>query len=45
MIKFLKNLINKIEKENSKSFGAGRLDCCDLNKSNNSKRKTVNMNK
>lgn len=30
----LKKLIDKIGKENNKSFGNKRIDCCDLNKKN-----------
>lgn len=29
---FFKRLLNKIIKENRKSFGSQKLDCCDLNK-------------
>ncbi|GAA0730163.1 hypothetical protein GCM10008905_31120 [Clostridium malenominatum] len=35
MKKFLKDFIKKIADQNSKTFGNGKLDCCDLNKSNN----------
>lgn len=45
MIKFLKNLIKKIEEENNKSFGSGKLDCCDMNKLSNTNKKTINKNK
>lgn len=49
MIKFLKNyfknFIKKIAEENDKSFGNGKLDCCDLNKSNNAIKKTNTENK
>ncbi|WP_251859996.1 LDCC motif putative metal-binding protein [Clostridium sp. Marseille-Q2269] len=44
MIKLLKNFLKKLEQENSKSLGSGKLDCCDLNKSNNNT-KNVNKNK
>jgi hypothetical protein len=45
MLKFLKNLIKKIEEENNKSFGNGRLDCCGLNKPSNVAKKPENKNK
>lgn len=45
MLKFLKNLIEKLAEENTKTFGTGRLDCCDLNKSNNISKKVDNKNK
>lgn len=35
MKNFIKNLINRVAAENEKSFGNGKLDCCDLNKLNN----------
>jgi hypothetical protein len=35
MKKFLKNLIRRMAAENEKTFGTGKLDCCDLNKSSN----------
>lgn len=35
MFKFIKNWLDRLAKENEKSFGTGRLDCCDLNKPNN----------
>ncbi|MDU7252981.1 MAG: LDCC motif putative metal-binding protein [Clostridium sp.] len=44
MFKFLRNFLQKLEQKNSKSFGNSKLDCCDLNKSNNS-RKTNNKKK
>lgn len=44
MFKILKNFLKKLEEENSKSFGNGKLDCCDLNKSNNTNKKTNNKN-
>ncbi|RUT56624.1 hypothetical protein C1148_16175 [Clostridium botulinum] len=43
MFKFLK-ISKKLEQQNSKSFGNNKLDCCDLNKSNNN-RKTDNKSK
>ena len=33
MFKFIKKFLDKLAEENEKSFGSGRLDCCDLNKS------------
>ncbi|WP_313344072.1 LDCC motif putative metal-binding protein [Sedimentibacter sp.] len=35
MFKFIKNWLDRLAKENEKSFGSGRLDCCDLNKPKN----------
>jgi hypothetical protein len=39
MFKRIKSAINKfledLAKENKQSFGSGRMDCCNLNKSNN----------
>jgi len=31
---YFKKAIKKMAKENEKSFGKGKVDCCDLNKSN-----------
>lgn len=45
MKNFFKNLIKKIADQNSKSFGNGKLDCCDLNKSNNGAKRTDTNNK
>lgn len=42
---YFKNSIKKMAEENEKSFGKGKLDCCDLNKSNNAIKKTNNENK
>jgi len=42
---FFKNLIKKIADQNNKSFGNGKLDCCDLNKSNNGAKETDTNNK
>ncbi|WP_347564530.1 LDCC motif putative metal-binding protein [Clostridium botulinum] len=44
MFKCLKKFLQKLEQENGKSFGNNKLDCCDLNKSNNN-RKTDNKSK
>lgn len=41
---YFKNFFKKIAEENNKSFGNGKLDCCDLNKSNNGEKKD-NTNK
>ncbi len=35
MFNFIKNWLNRLAKENEKSFGNSRLDCCNLNKSKN----------
>ncbi|HSR05388.1 MAG TPA: LDCC motif putative metal-binding protein [Proteiniclasticum sp.] len=32
MIKWWKNLIERLAESNRKEFGSKRLDCCDLNK-------------
>ncbi|WP_341877934.1 LDCC motif putative metal-binding protein [Defluviitalea saccharophila] len=45
MIKLLKKFIKNLAEENSKTFGNNRLDCCDLNKSNNSNNKKSEKNK
>lgn len=45
MLKFLKNFLKKLEEANSKSFGNGRLDCCELNKPNNISSKPDNGKK
>ncbi len=42
MFKFIKNWLNRLAKENEKSFGTGRMDCCDLNKQNNTKQTATN---
>lgn len=39
MFKFINNFLKKIEEQNSKSFGSGKLDCCDLNKSKDASKK------
>ncbi|NLN59077.1 MAG: hypothetical protein GX151_14435 [Gammaproteobacteria bacterium] len=35
MFKFVKSWLDRLAKENEKSFENGRLDCCDLNKPKN----------
>ncbi|MEW9093488.1 MAG: LDCC motif putative metal-binding protein [Clostridiaceae bacterium] len=45
MKKFLKDFIKKIADQNSKTFGDGKLDCCDLNKTNNTNNKANDKNK
>ena len=42
MLKFLKDFLKKIEEQNNKSFGKNKLDCCDLNKKNNTERNINN---
>lgn len=32
MFKFIKNWLDRLAEENKKTFGAARMDCCDLNK-------------
>lgn len=44
MFKFIKNWLDRLAKENEKSFGGGRLDCCDLNKPKNSNTQAVANN-
>ncbi|WP_425449014.1 LDCC motif putative metal-binding protein [Dethiothermospora halolimnae] len=36
MKKWFKNLLKKIEQQNKKSFGSGKMDCCELNQQSNS---------
>lgn len=40
MFKFIKDWLDRLAKENEKSFGNDRLDCCDLNKQKNTKMQT-----
>lgn len=35
MFKFIKNWLDRLGEENKKTFGTGRMDCCDLNKPKN----------
>ncbi|MEL7647621.1 MAG: LDCC motif putative metal-binding protein [Sedimentibacter sp.] len=35
MFNLIKDWLDRLAKENEKSFGNGRLDCCDLNKTKN----------
>ena len=42
MFKFIKDWLERLAKENEKSFGNGRLDCCDLNKPKNTNTQTSN---
>lgn len=42
MFKFIKNWLDRLAKENEKSFGSGRLDCCDLNKTKSTTTQTSN---
>ena len=37
MKNIIKNWLEKMAKANEESFGTGRLDCCELNKSSNFK--------
>jgi len=41
MFKFIENFLKKIEEENNKSFGNGKLNCCDLNKGKSTVKNTV----
>jgi hypothetical protein len=42
MFKFIKNWLDRLAEENEKSFGNGKLDCCNLNKSTKSSSKNDN---
>ena len=44
MFNFIKNWLDRLAKENEKSFGDGRLDCCDLNKPKNTNNQAANSN-
>ena len=35
MLKAIKRFIDRLAKSNEETFGNQRLDCCDLNRSNN----------
>lgn len=39
MLKFIEKFLKKIEDQNKKSFGEGKLDCCDLNKKDDAEKK------
>lgn len=42
MFKFIEKWLDRLAKENEKSFGNGRLDCCDFNKPKNKNTQTSN---
>lgn len=42
MLKFIKNFLKRLEDANSKSFGDGKLDCCNVNKMNNKQNNNKN---
>lgn len=44
MFKFIKDWLDRLAEENEKSFGTDRLDCCDLNKQNNTNTQTSAKN-
>jgi hypothetical protein len=44
MFKFIKSWLDRLTKENEKSFGNGKLDCCSLNHSKNPNSKTNSIN-
>lgn len=44
MFKFIKNWLDRLAKENEKSFGKERLDCCDLSKPKNKNTQTATSN-
>lgn len=37
---YFKKSVKKMAEENDKTFGNGKLDCCDLNKTNNGAKNT-----
>jgi hypothetical protein len=39
MKKWFRNLLKRIEEANKKNFGAERMDCCNINKERNQKKK------
>lgn len=41
MFKFIEKWLKNLGEQNKKSFGTSKLDCCDLNRQNN----TVKVNK
>lgn len=44
MFKFIKNWLNRLAKENEKTFGTGRMDCCDINKPKNTNMQAASNN-
>lgn len=42
---YFKRAVKKMAQENEKSFGNGKLDCCGLNKPNNTAKKPNNQSK
>lgn len=42
---YFKKSIKKMADENSKTFGNGKMDCCDLNRANNAVKKSNNGGK
>lgn len=42
---YFKKSIKKMAEENSKTFGNGKMDCCDLNKASNAVKKQNNSGK
>ena len=44
MFKFIKNWLNRLADENKKTFGTGRMDCCEINKPKNTERQTTTNN-
>lgn len=45
MFKFIKNWLDRLAEENEKSFGNGKLDCCNLNQPKKPNSKTNNIDK
>ena len=45
LLKFIEEWLEKLGEQNKKSFGTSRLDCCDLNKTNNVSNKVNNKDK
>lgn len=37
MIKAIKRFLDRLAKSNEETFGGKKLDCCDLNRNNNSR--------
>lgn len=44
MFKFIEEWLKKLGEQNKKTFGTSKLDCCDLNRTNNASKK-ANKNK
>lgn len=42
MFKFIQDWLDRLAVENKKTFGTGRMDCCDLNKPKNTNTQATN---